>query len=83
VEEVRKLKELPGGDIGISGSVQGFLPAVPKATGWTWSRGGSIPPCFSKDCARLFAGLDKTDLRLVGTTVLDSRVVALDYEPCR
>jgi len=77
VEEVRKLKELPGGDIGISGSVS-LVQSLLKHGGIDPPRLQVHPVAFGTAGRKpLFAGLDKTDLRLVGTTVLDSRVDAL------
>jgi dihydrofolate reductase len=77
--EIPKLKQQPGGDIGIGGSVElvrsllklGLLDRLrlqvyPVALGAT----GTKP---------VFEGLDRTSLTLVDSTVLDGQVVLLDY----
>ena len=78
--EIPELKKQPGGDIGIGGSVElvrsllqlGLidrlrLQVYPVALGAT----GTKP---------VFAGFDRTRLRLAESRVLDGRVVHLDYE---
>ncbi len=78
--EIPKLKQQPGKDIGISGSValvrsllrQGLLDRLqlqvyPVALGAT----GTKP---------IFEGFDRTTLRLADSRVLDGQVVQLDYD---
>lgn len=79
--EVPKLKQQPGKDIGIGGSVAlvqsllklGLLDRLrlqvyPVALGST----GTKP---------VFGGLDRTTLELVDSRVLDGQVIELDYQP--
>jgi dihydrofolate reductase len=79
-EEVAELKRDSEGDIGTAGSVELVkslvrlrlldrlqLQVFPVVLG---SAGGK----------EIFDGFDKTNLELVGSTVLDSRVVVLDYD---
>jgi dihydrofolate reductase len=79
--EIPKLKQQPGRDIGIGGSVElvrsllklGLLDRLqlqvyPAALGTT----GTKP---------VFEGFDRTSLALVDSKVLDGQVVLLDYQP--
>lgn len=79
--EIPKLKQQPGKDIGIGGSVAlvqsllklGLLDRLrlqvyPVALGST----GTKP---------VFEGLDRTTLQLVDSRVLDGQVIELDYQP--
>lgn len=79
--EIPKLKQQPGKDIGVAGSVElvrsllrlGLLDRLqlqvyPAALGAT----GTKP---------LFEGFDRTRLTLVESKVLDGQVVLLDYQP--
>jgi dihydrofolate reductase len=79
-EEIRKLKQGPGGDIGLTGSatlIQSLL------------KGGLIDelqlmvhPVVVGSGKRLFKdGMDKADLKLVETKVFDGGVVLLVYRP--
>jgi dihydrofolate reductase len=79
-EEVAALKAQPGGEIGIAGSV---------SIGQQLARAGlldgyrlMIHPVVlgSAGYKPVFGGFDQTRLRLVHTEVLDSRVVAIEYE---
>jgi dihydrofolate reductase len=80
VEEVAALKEQPGGEIVIAGSV---------SIGQQLARAGlldgyrlMIHPVVlgSAGYKPVFDGFDQTQLRLVQSEVLDGRVVAVEYE---
>jgi dihydrofolate reductase len=83
VKEIPKLKEQHSGDIGISGSIS-LVQSLLKH-GVIDRLRLQVHPVALGTAGRkpLFEGFNQTNLRLVGTNVLDARVVALDYEPMR
>ncbi len=79
LEEVRKLKAMPGKDIVTFGSprlVQSLAEAglVDRFRIW-------LHPTLLRNGKPFFRGKDRIKLRLVGSEVYRNGVVALDYEP--
>jgi dihydrofolate reductase len=81
VEEITSLKHQLGNDIGLSGSVE-LVRALVKRGLIDRLRLQVHPVILGTTGGKpIFDDYDKTDLTLVETTVLDSRVVVLDYKP--
>ncbi len=80
-EEVTALKRTPGRDIAVSGSVE--LVGSLMALGLLDRLQLEVHPVVLGPAGgrAIFDGYDTTGLRLVDTTVLDNRVVVLDYQP--
>lgn len=79
-EEITKLKQQPGKDIAISGSVN-LVQALMKLGLLDELRLQVHPVALGSDGRKpVFEGVEKTNLNLVQATVLDSRVVALEYQ---
>jgi dihydrofolate reductase len=80
-EEVTALKQAPGGDIAVSGSVE--LVGSLMQLGLLDRLQLEVHPIVLGPAGgrAIFDGYDMTRLRLVDTTVLDNRVVVLDYQP--
>jgi dihydrofolate reductase len=80
-EEIMALKEAPGKDIGVAGSVD--LVSSLMGLGLNDRLQLQIHPVVlgPHGGKAIFDGYRRTDLRLVETTVLDDRVVVLDYKP--
>ena len=80
-EEVTALKRAPGRDIAVGGSVE--LVGSLMALGLLDRLQLEVHPVVLGPAGgrAIFDGYDRTGLRLVDTTVLDDRVVVLDYQP--
>jgi dihydrofolate reductase len=80
-EEVTALKQAPGSDIAVSGSVE--LVGSLMQLGLLDRLQLEVHPIVLGPAGgrAIFDGYDMTRLRLVDTTVLDNRVVVLDYQP--
>ena len=80
-DEVTALKRTPGRDIAVSGSVE--LVGSLMALGLLDRLQLEVHPVVLGPAGgrAIFDGYDRTGLRLVDTTVLDNRVVVLDYQP--
>ena len=81
IEEVTALKRAPGRDIAVSGSIE--LVSSLMALGLLDRLQLEVHPIVLGPAGgrAIFDGYDMTRLRLVDTTVLDSRVVVIDYQP--
>lgn len=80
-EEVSALKRAPGRDIAVAGSVELVASLVARGL-LDRLQLEMLPVVLGASGGRaIFDGYDRTSLRLVDTTVLDNRVVVLDYQP--
>lgn len=81
IEEVTALKRAPGRDIAVSGSIE--LVGSLMALGLLDRLQLEVHPIVLGPAGgrAIFDGYDMTRLRLVDTTVLDNRVVVIDYQP--
>lgn len=81
IEEVTALKRAPGRDIAVSGSIE--LVGSLMALGLLDRLQLEVHPIVLGRAGgrAIFDGYDMTRLRLVDTTVLDNRVVVIDYQP--
>ena len=81
IEEVTALKRAPGRDIAVSGSIE--LVGSLMALGLLDRLQLEVHPIVLGPAGgkAIFDGYDMTRLRLVDTTVLDNRVVLIDYQP--
>jgi dihydrofolate reductase len=78
-EEIRKIKQQPGKDLSISGSVN-LVQGLMKLGLLDELRLQVHPIVFGSDGRKpVFEGVEKTNLHLLQASVLDSRVVALEY----
>jgi dihydrofolate reductase len=80
-DEVAALKRAPGRDIAVGGSVE--LVGSLMALGLLDRLQLEVHPVVLGPAGgrAIFDGYDMTRLRLVDTTVLDNRVVVIDYQP--
>jgi dihydrofolate reductase len=80
-EEITALKRGPGNDIGLSGSVE-LVSSLMELGLIDRLQLQLHPIVLGPDGGKaIFDGYARTDMRLVETTVLDERVVVLDYQP--
>ncbi|WP_214412474.1 dihydrofolate reductase family protein [Sphaerisporangium fuscum] len=80
-EEIPRLKKEPGGDILVYGSVTLARSLVQAGLVDRFRLWVHPVALGGRGAAPIFAGYDKTQLRLTDTTLLSSGVVILDYEP--
>jgi len=80
VDEIRRIKNQQGGDIGIGGSIN-LLHSLIDARLIDRFRPQVHPVALGKTGKKpVFEGRDQTEMKLIDTTVLDSRVVVLEYQ---